>query len=131
LARQESLGVEDLKGNQAILVVDDEESLLTMGETILSSYGYRVLTANSGQKALEILGQNNGSIDLVLTDLVLPGMSGRELAGQIKQLWAGTRVLRTSGYVWPGGQENERDYLQKPFTCEELLVKVKQALNEN
>ena len=130
VALDEEAGGKDLKGDQTILMVDDEDLVLTMGETVLSAYGYRVLTANSGRKALEMLAQNNGPIDLTITDLVMPGMSGRELVEQIQQLWPGTRILCTSGYVWPAAQESERAYLPKPFTCQELLVKVKQVLSE-
>ena len=119
---------DDLKGDQTILMVDDEDLLLTMGQAILSSFGYRVLTANNGQRALEILTQSEPQIDLLITDLVMPGMSGRELMSQTRQLSAETRVLCTSGYVFPGKGESEDLYLQKPFTSRELLLKVKHAL---
>lgn len=119
---------DDLTGNQTILMVDDEDLLLTMGETILSSYGYRVLTANSGQKALEIISKSDKPIDLVITDLVMPVMSGRELAEQVRRLSPGTRIMSTSGYVWPGSKQEATTYLQKPFTTQELLMKVKHVL---
>ncbi len=121
---------DDLWGSQTILVVDDEELVLTMGQAILSAYGYAVLAANSGQKALEILYERNANIDLVITDLVMPGMSGRELVEQIKHSSPQTPILCTSGYAWPASQRNDRWYLQKPFTSQELLVKVRQALSE-
>jgi signal transduction histidine kinase/CheY-like chemotaxis protein len=119
---------DDLTGNQTILMVDDEDLLLTMGETILSSYGYHVLTANSGHKALEIISKRDKPIDLVITDLVMPAMSGRELVEQVRRLSPGTRILSTSGYVWPGSKQEENTYLQKPFTTQELLMKVKHVL---
>lgn len=121
----------DLTGTQTILVVDDEDLVLTMDQAILSAYGYKVLLANNGQKALEILSKNNGDIDLVITDLVMPGMSGRELVEQIKSRSPGTPILCTSGYVWGASQTNERGYLQKPFTTDELLIKVKQAFAQH
>ena len=71
---------QDLAGNETILMVDDKDRMLTLGETVLSSYGDRVLTANSGAKALEILSQTETPVDLVITDLVMPAMSGMELA---------------------------------------------------
>jgi CheY-like chemotaxis protein len=120
--------MDNLTGSQTILVVDDEDLLLTMGQTILTAYGYRVLLANSGKKALEILGTQDGNIDLVITDLVMPGMSGRELVEQIKCVSPEMPIICTSGYVWPVNQASERGYLQKPFTSQELLVKVKRAL---
>src|SRR5260221_2491736 len=64
----------DLTGDQTILMVDDEDLLLTMGQTILSAYGYRVLTANTGQKALEIISTRDQPIYLVITDLLLPNL---------------------------------------------------------
>jgi nitrogen-specific signal transduction histidine kinase/CheY-like chemotaxis protein len=127
--REHSLPGDDLSGGgKTVLMVDDEDLLLTMGQTILSAHGYRVLTANSGQKALDILGQEDAAVDLVITDLVMPAMSGRELVEHIHRLEPAMRVLCTSGYVWPADHENGGAYLQKPFTTEELLVKVKQML---
>jgi signal transduction histidine kinase/ActR/RegA family two-component response regulator len=119
----------DLSGTQTILMVDDEDLLLTMGKTILSTYGYRVLTANGGQKALDVLSRKDSKVELVITDLVMPAMSGRELVEHIRQVSPSMRIICTSGYVWPAGQETDGAYLQKPFTSQELLLKVKQALN--
>lgn len=120
----------DLSGTQTILVVDDEDLLLRMGDTILSAYGYRVLTANTGQKALALLTAEKTPVDLVITDLVMPLMSGRELVEQIRKLSPDTRILCTSGYVWPGSKQEQTAFLQKPFTTQELLMKVKQALGD-
>jgi signal transduction histidine kinase len=128
LVRDAGFAPDDLTGNQTILMVDDEDLLLTMGQTILSSYGYRVLTANGGQKALDILGQKDLTVDLVITDLVMPAMSGRELVEHIRKVSPDIRIICTSGYVWPAGQENDGTYLQKPFTSQELLLKVKETL---
>ena len=128
IVRDHEVSSDDLSGNQTILMVDDEELLLTMGKTILSAYGYRVLTANGGQKALEVLSHKDSSVDLVITDLVMPAMSGRELVERIRQLLPDTRIICTSGYVGPVSQEDDGTYLQKPFTSQELLLKVKQAL---
>jgi two-component system, cell cycle sensor histidine kinase and response regulator CckA len=127
--RDHGVALDDLTGTQTILMVDDEDLLLTMGKTILSTYGYRVLTANNGQKALDILAQKDSNVELVITDLVMPSMSGRELVEHIHKLWPETRIICTSGYVWPAGQETDGAYLQKPFTSQELLLKVKQALH--
>jgi CheY-like chemotaxis protein len=128
LVQDHDVACTDLSGNQTILIVDDEDLLLTMGKAILSAYGYRVLTANGGQKALEVLSHKDTPVDLVITDMVMPAMSGRELVEQIRRLLPDTRILCTSGYVGPVGQNNDGAYLQKPFTSQELLLKVKQAL---
>jgi CheY-like chemotaxis protein len=127
IVRGNGFTVDDLTGGQTILMVDDEDLLLTMGQTILSAYGYRVLTANSGQQALDLLARNP-AVDLVITDLVMPAMSGRELIEHLRRLCPALRILCTSGYVWPAGQDHIGTYLQKPFTSQDLLLKVKQAL---
>src|ERR1019366_3832846 len=96
----ESSGTDkSLHGSGTILVVDDESLLLTMSETILSEFGYHVLTASSGQKALSILSQPATKVDLVITDLVMPGMSGRELIEHIRQADPALPIICTSGYV--------------------------------
>jgi nitrogen-specific signal transduction histidine kinase len=127
LVRESTVNSKELTGTETILMVDDEDLLLTMGETILSAYGYRVLTANSGQKALDILAAREAPVDLVITDLVMPAMSGRELAEHVLRLSPQTRILCTSGFV-RGNQEDDDAYLQKPFTSQDLLIKVKSTL---
>jgi CheY-like chemotaxis protein len=94
----------------------------------LTDYGYRVLTAGSGQKALEILSGGKAKVDLVVTDLVMPGMGGRELVERIRQLLPNVKILCTSGYAQPTDEQARKRYLQKPFTSAELLAKVKRAL---
>lgn len=119
----------DLQGTETVLMVDDEDLLLTMGQAILSAYGYRVLTANSGKKALEMFAQPNQQIDLMITDLVMPNMSGRELVEEVRKISPYTRIVCSSGYVRPTSEEQEQAaYLQKPFTSQELLMKVRRAL---
>ena len=125
----ESTAVEaNLHGTETVLVVDDENLLLTMAETILTEYGYKVLTANSGQQALAILARDDIKTDLVVTDLVMPGMGGRELVEHIRQLAPALRILCTSGYAMPVDGQTGTAYLQKPFTSAELLAKVKHVL---
>jgi signal transduction histidine kinase/ActR/RegA family two-component response regulator len=132
LVKDNSASTADLSGNQTILMVDDEDLLLTMGKTILSSYGYKVLTANTGQKAIEIISKGEPPIHLLITDLVMPAMSGRELVEQVRQLSPFTRVICSSGYVRPASEDQDSSsYLQKPFTSQDLLQKVKQTLTSD
>ena len=119
-----------LHGKETILMVDDEDLLLTMGQMVLSSYGYDVLTAASGQKALEIFKRDKRHIDLLVTDLVMPNMSGRELVEKTRMLSPTTRILCTSGYVRSKTEEESESYLRKPFTSQELLQKVRQILQQ-
>ena len=121
--------VSALRGSGTVLMVDDESIVLTMAETILSDFGYQVLTANGGQKALAVLSQPGTKVDLVITDLVMPGMGGRELMERVRQLYPGLPLMPTSGYVMPEDKKHGAGYLQKPFTSTELLLKVKAALS--
>ncbi len=118
----------ELRGTGTILVVDDETLMLTMADAILSDFGYKVLTASNGQKALQLLERPDPVINLVITDLVMPGMGGRELIERIRQLGLTMPVLSMSGYVLPEDKQAQSSYLQKPFTTNDLLRKVKAAL---
>src|SRR5581483_2930336 len=126
IVRDREVGADKLNGTETILMVDDEDLLLTMGQTVLSAFGYDVLTANSGQAALELLSKGQKPVDLMVTDMVMPGMSGRELVEHVRRISPHTRILCSSGFVRPAGQNYEAGYLQKPFTSQELLVKVKE-----
>jgi signal transduction histidine kinase len=127
--RDQTTRIDDLRGNQTILMVDDEDMLLTMGQTVLSSFGYKVLTAGGGPRALELFSQSPAGIDLVITDLVMPGMSGRELIDYLRRLSPAVPILSTSGYVRNAGDEDDT-FLQKPYTAQDLLRKVKQVLTQ-
>ena len=122
---------DDLHGTETVLVVDDEPLVLTMMETILTEYGYKILTASGGRKALAILARDDTKVDLVITDLVMPGMSGRELTEHIRQHKLAEKVLCMSGYVTPADKPADGNCLRKPFTSAELLAKVRRAIISN
>jgi signal transduction histidine kinase len=122
---------DDLTGSARILMVDDEELLLTLGQTVLSAFGYEVWTASSGAQALQFFSQDPAQIDLVITDMVMPNMGGRELIDRLRTLAPGVRILCTSGYLRPAGYEGHELFLQKPFTTQALLRRVKQALTQS
>jgi CheY-like chemotaxis protein len=126
IVKDQATKVEDLRGTETVLLVDDEEMVLTLGRTVLSAYGYRVVTANNGPQALQLFGQAPSQIDLVVTDLVMPGMSGRELIDCLRRVSPTVPVLSTSGYLRSAGEDE--CYLRKPFTSQELLRKIKQVL---
>ena len=128
IVRDRTLQTDNLGGTETILMIDDEELLLTMGEMVLSSFGYRVLTASSGHKALELFAQYQQQIDLVITDLVMPRMSGRELMEQLRRICPRVKIICSSGYIRALQNDEDELYLQKPFTSLDLLRKVKQAL---
>jgi two-component system, cell cycle sensor histidine kinase and response regulator CckA len=128
IVKDQATKVEDLRGGQTVLFVDDEEMLLNLGRTVLSAFGYKVITANSGTRALELFTQSPSQFDLVVTDLVMPGMSGRELIDQLRRLAPTLPILSTSGYLRSAGDGEDENYLRKPFTSQDLLRRVKQLL---
>jgi signal transduction histidine kinase len=130
IVRDGGTQVEDLRGYETVLLVDDEEMLLNLGRTVLSTFGYQVLTANNGQRALEMFRNATTRIQLVVTDLVMPGMSGRELVEQLRRLDATVPILRTSGYLHGAGEDKAGTYLRKPFTSQELLRAVRRLLKK-
>jgi two-component system, cell cycle sensor histidine kinase and response regulator CckA len=119
---------ENLSGTETILLVDDEDIVLNMAQTILEAHGYKVLTAGSGQTALRLLSGTGFKADLLLTDLIMPGMSGLELAGAAKGLAPDMPVLVMTGAAWPQGKD-DHVHIEKPFTSQDLLAKVRMVLH--
>jgi CheY-like chemotaxis protein len=110
-----------------VLMVEDEASLRTVVERILGDEGYRVLTAASGEEALALANAEPGAIDLLVSDVVLGGMTGPELAGQLKARRPALKTLLMSGYASvPLGPVD--DFLAKPFTPFELARRIRQLL---
>jgi nitrogen-specific signal transduction histidine kinase len=127
----QSTAPESNRGTESVLVVDDESFILTMADTILTEYGYKVVTVNSGQKALALLERNDLKVDLLVTDLVMPGMGGRELIERARQLQPGLKILCMSGGLLSPEQQAGMAYLQKPFTSRDLLAKARNVLGKN
>ena len=125
--------VEDLRGEKTVLVVEDEGSILKLSAAVLGGYGYAVLAARGGEDALRIAGKHEGEISLLLTDVVMPGMGGRELYERILQRRPKIKVLYMSGYtdnaiVRRGVLDPGTPFLQKPFSPISLARKVKEVL---
>lgn len=121
-------------GTETVLVVDDEENLRSLVRGVLEARGYRVLEAASGEEALARSEVHEGAIHLLLTDVVMPGMSGAELAARLGVLRPEIRVLYMSGYTKDrasvyGVRDTQYSYLAKPFTPQELESKVREVLN--
>jgi two-component system, cell cycle sensor histidine kinase and response regulator CckA len=122
------------RGTETILIVEDESALRELTCSILEEYGYTVIGAAGVQEALEIVSEASPPIDLLLTDVVMPGMGGRELANQLQELFRGLRVLFMSGYaddviVHRGVLSKTTRLIQKPFTKRTLLTKVRESLD--
>jgi two-component system cell cycle sensor histidine kinase/response regulator CckA len=114
-----------------ILLVEDEDSVRIMTALVLRRLGYRVQEAQSGEKALELARINREKIDLLMTDVFLPGMSGRELAEVLQSRDAGLKVLFLSGYGFDHLQalQPETAFLQKPYNCDAVSKKVREILD--
>ncbi len=127
-------GSMESKGER-ILVVEDEPAILKVAESILESMGYAVLTAPDPEEALRMTEEVSGNIDLLVTDVVLPGMNGRELAARLRESCEGLRVLYMSGYtanviMHQGMLEDGVHFVQKPFSMERLALSVREALGK-
>ena len=113
-----------------ILLAEDEPLLRELGETILSQSGYTVLTAPNGEALRKLIAEHSGNVDLLLTDVVMPDISGPDLVRLAKQRWPDIRVLYMSGYGDEDLKDLDRDagFIQKPFTPTELMAKIKEVL---
>jgi two-component system, cell cycle sensor histidine kinase and response regulator CckA len=119
---------------ETLLVVEDESALRDVAGRILSGAGYRVLAADGGPQALELAALHDGNIDLLVSDVVMPGMLGKELAERLVHVRPGTRVLYMSGYAQPvlaahGTLDPGVALLEKPFTAVDLLSAVRRRLD--
>jgi CheY-like chemotaxis protein len=119
--------VPEAAANEKILVVEDEEDVRRVIERILDAAGYRVVCAERGEIALELAAAT--VFDLVVTDVVMPGMSGPQLIARLRETRPGLRALFTSGYTdRPGALPDDAVFLSKPFSRRSLLEHVAQVL---
>jgi DNA-binding response OmpR family regulator len=120
-------------GGYTVLVVDDEEPVRQLAIRMLTWSGYQAIEARHGREALAAIEQHTGSVNLVLTDIKMPGMNGRELGRFVEERWPGVPILYMSGFaseVFRGGLlEPGAPFLAKPFTQEDLAAKVRSLLN--
>jgi len=123
-------------GNVTILAVDDNEAIRSLLVETLESLGYKVIVAASGQEALEICRAKKEKIELLLADVVMPGMSGRQLTKKLQAVRPDLKVLLMSGYpadiVGPNSQlEPHLNFISKPFRQDVLSQKINQILKES
>ena len=122
-----------LAGSETILIVEDDEHVRQLATTILSMHGYHVLTAGDGEDAVEMFNHFDGTIDMLLTDVILPGMNGKALSEKLTRRVPGLKTIYMSGY--PANvinsmalQKEGGAFIQKPFTRSALLEKIKDVL---
>jgi len=134
-AAQDSLGLPRAdRGRETILLVEDETNLRRLARQYLETQGYKILEAEDGGAALQIVDGHKGTIDLLLTDVIMPGMNGRELAAHVSKLLPAVRVLYMSGYTENAvGHDGTLDaginLLQKPFSLPALKDRVREVLD--
>jgi CheY-like chemotaxis protein len=134
LSEREALAAEPARGSETVLLVEDEASLRELTRELLSCNGYTVLTAATGVEAAAISQRHAGPIHLLLTDVVMPGIDGRELARRLEPMHPEMRVLYMSGYTddaiaHHGVLDPGTMLLSKPFTEAALTRKVREALS--
>ncbi len=122
------------KGSETVLLVEDDQAVRTLIQGILRRHGYRVLEAQSGQEALRVYHRHGKPIQLLLTDVGMPGLSGPQLVDRLAPQQPGLKVLYMSGYaddtmVRNGLSETDRPFLHKPFEPDDLVQKVRELLD--
>jgi len=123
-----------LKGTETILLVDDEEMIIEVNKDILKALGYKTMIARSGKGAIKIYKNNQEKINMVIMDMIIPGMSGKEFYDNLKKIDPEIKVLLSSGYSI-SGQATEilergcNGFIQKPFKLTELSVKIREVLD--
>ena len=124
------------KAHETILLVEDEPAVRELAQMVLSEHGYKVIEAHTPEEAERLAGNNGAEIHLLLTDVVMPGSSGRELAKRLTGRYPNLRVLYMSGYTYnviaqDGTLEEGISFLQKPFTPQVLSEKVREVLDRS
>jgi two-component system cell cycle sensor histidine kinase/response regulator CckA len=123
------------RGKETILLVVDEPSILEVATMMLERLGYTVLAANSPVESIQLAKSHSGGIDLLMTDVIMPEMNGRDVAKQVTSLFPGIRCLFMSGYTadviaQQGVLDPDVHFIHKPFSMQDLGIKLKEALNQ-
>ena len=132
---RETVTAEVLKGQgETVLLVEDEAAIITLATAMLEDLGYHVLAANSPVEALSLVEAHQGEIHLLLTDVVMPGMNGRDLAKQIQKTCPEMKILFMSGYTanviaHHGVLDEGINFIQKPFSRSDLSIRLREALD--
>ncbi len=122
-------------GTETILFIDDEDVIIDVAREMLEILGYKVFYAQTGEEAVRIYKQHQHEIDLVIQDMVMPGMNGADIFQAIRKISPNVKVILASGYVMNKQiaavmEAGCRAFMQKPFRLEELSVKVREVLDE-
>jgi two-component system cell cycle sensor histidine kinase/response regulator CckA len=128
--------IEILKGSETVLLVDDEQMIIDVGEPMLEKLGYKVMSANSGRAAIDLYQEKIKEIDIVILDMIMPDMNGGETYDQLKKINPNIKVLLSSGYSINGKAQEILDrgcdgFIQKPFHLNELSQRLREILDNN
>ncbi|MDL1981091.1 MAG: PAS domain S-box protein [Deltaproteobacteria bacterium] len=135
IAKSVDIAEKLLRGTETVLLTDDEETILDVGQALLKAMGYKVLTAKSGQEAIELYQKNQEDIDIVILDMIMPNMSGGEVCDRMKEINPDIKVLLSSGYSVDGQATDILNrgcngFIQKPFNINELSAAIRQILDK-
>ena len=124
-----------LRGTETVLIADDEDVVIDVGQQLLKKMGYKVLTARSGKQTVEICTKNKDEIDIVILDMIMPGMGGGETFDMLKEIKPDIKVLLSSGYSINSRaaemlKRGCNGFIQKPFNIKELSKKLRDILDE-
>jgi two-component system cell cycle sensor histidine kinase/response regulator CckA len=132
---EETLTPAFIKGTETILLIDDEQMITEVGQTMLEKLGYRVFVANSGEDGIVLMNERGADIDLVILDMIMPGMDGGQTFDRIREIHSTIPVILSSGYSLNGQAEKIINrgcsgFIQKPFGLETLSRKVHEVMNQ-
>jgi PAS domain S-box-containing protein len=135
VVEEKSADEELVRGSENVLLVDDEDLIIDIGEQILKRMGYTVLVARSGREAIAIYSEKKGDIEMVILDMVMPDMSGGETYDRLREINPDIKVLLSSGYSLRGQARDIlargcKGFIQKPFNMKELSHKLREVLEE-
>ena len=124
------------RGTETILVIDDEALLRNFMESLLKDHGYKVLIASDADEAFQVFSAHHHEIDLILSDVGLPKMSGDELFAKFKNVKANVKVILASGYMEPEikaqmFEAGIKGFIQKPYYANSVLQKIREALDSS
>jgi len=118
-----------------VLLVEDEDAIRQLGEKLLANLGFKVIAASTPSRAIDLAEKHAGPIDLLVTDVVMPEMNGRDLAAEIRSLYPNLKILFMSGYTanviaHHGVLEEGVNFLQKPFSKQDLASMIGRVLGD-
>ena len=123
-----------MRGTETILLVDDEPHVLAVSKTILESLGYKVYGVKDGEEAIALYREKKDEIDLIILDMIMPGLSGSETFDHIRELNPAAKIILSSGYSLNDQAQQIMDkgchgFIQKPFNMEHLSRKIREVLD--